>query len=352
MFAALALILLGDPVVLPDGRTLQLTAECDVASLMVLEPLAYVACGEVGVAFIDLASASLVDLQEEDGRVVGLHLIDGKVWVDVERREARPLKRRKARLDTRSVMPVGPEAEVKSRKASTMFPARHGGVGSVGATVRPLLPLGTIGIGGIAQLSAEYHFDAPVQIGLVVEPLAGAVTNDRNVGNLGVTGYAAYDHDYFALGLGVGVTDLTEVVYGNDGQLSGQKRAFLLAQLVRLGALDGLHLVVRNGFAVVNDEFDFNGTIARIQYPLSENLALFGSGGAAQGFAYGELGLRFRAFGTGAADTLFVELSAGGGKVDGVVDYPDCDPTGGAGFCKGIESYGGPLVGAGVEYRY
>ncbi len=349
MVAALSFILLGAPVVLPDGQSVETGVTCDSASLVVLDGLAYAACGDAGVAFIDADTGALLELQAQAGSVAGLHVSGGKVWAEVTRLEAHPLQRSIAPMaPLPSGAPVAPVDE--PRRGSRLFPARLGGMGSVGATLRPLLPLGTIGIGAIAQLGADYHFEAPFQVGVVVEPLAGAVTNDRNVGTLGVTGFAAYDHAYFALGLGVGVTELTEVVYGNDGELSGQKRAFLLAQLVRLGALDGLHLVVRNSFAVVGEEFEFNGTIARVQYPLGESLALFGSGGAAQGFAYGELGLRFRAFGSGAADTLFVELSAGGGKVEGVVDYPGCGVSGAG--CKGIESYGGPLVGAGVEYRF
>ncbi|HSI04961.1 MAG TPA: hypothetical protein VLC93_10805 [Myxococcota bacterium] len=350
--------LLGSALLLPDGRTAEVDVACDPASVVVLDDTAYAACAAAGVLAIDVKGEEprVLGLVALPGSVSGLHTSGGKVWAEVTRLEAYPLERPPVSLvvsgPRESAAGVPTDTAVVDKAApkagSRLFPARHGGVGSLALTLRPLLPLGTIGAGAIAHATAAYHFERPIAVGLVVEPLAGALTNDRNVGNVGVTGFVAYDHDYFALGLGVGVTTLSELVYGNDGFPSSQNAAILIAQLARIGALDGLNLTIRNSFAVIADEFDYNGTVARLQVPLSQTISLFGAGGAAQGFAFGELGVRFRAFGTGASDTLFVDLSAGGGSVDGIIDLDDC---GDGRPCRSTDSYGGPLVGAGVEYR-
>ncbi len=350
--------LVGSALVLPDGRSVEVEMTCDQESLLVVEETAYAACSSSGVVGIDLSGGEprVLGFQAFPGSATGLHLSGGKVWAEVTRLEAYPLERPRfvvhrpeARDEHGSAAPTTAGADkAGARSGSRLFPARQGGFGAVALTVRPLLPLGTIGAGAIAHATASWHFERPIEVGLVVEPLAGAVTNDRNVGNVGVTGFVAYDHDYFALGLGLGVTTLSELVYGNDGVPSSQDTALLIAQLARIGALDGLNLTIRNSFAVIDDEFDYNGTVARLQLPLTDSIKLFGGGGAAQGFAFGELGVRFRAFGTGAADTLFVDLSAGGGGVDGIIDVADC---GEGNPCRSTDSYGGPLVGVGVEYR-
>ena len=347
--------LLGSALVLPDGRTIDVEAECAQASLLVLEETAYAACSAAGVVGIDLTGeqARVLGFHALPGSATGLHSSAGRVWAEVTRLEAYPLERlgfSMARLgrDGGDTQAQTAPADKPNPQGSRLFPTRQGGFGAVALTARPLLPLGTIGAGVIAHAAASWHFERPIEVGLVVEPLAGALTNDRNVGNLGVTGFVAYDHDYFALGLGLGVTTLSELVYGNDGFPSNQDTALLIAQLARIGALDGLNLTIRNSFAVVDDEFDYNGTVARLQLPLTDSINIFGGGGAAQGFAFGELGVRFRAFGTGAADTLFVDLSAGGGGVDGIIDVADC---GDGNPCRSTDSYGGPLVGVGLEYR-
>ena len=348
--------LLGSTVVVPDGRVADVPATCDASSIVVEGATAYLACAADGVAALDLAAdpPRLLGFHPLPGTATGLHTAAGKVWAEVTQVEAYPLERSRfttARPDTREE-PRGAVSETADkdppRTGSRLFPTRQGGFAALAVTVRPLLPLGTIGAGAIAHATASYHFERPIEVGLVVEPLAGAVTNDRNVGNLGVTGFVAYDHDYFALGVGLGVTMLSELVYRNDGLLSGQESALLIAQLARIGSLDGLNLTIRNSFAVIDDEFDYNGTVARAQLPLTDGIKLFAGGGAAQGFAFGELGVRFRAFGDGAADTLFVDLSAGGGAVDGAIDAADC---GDGSPCRLTDSYGGPLVGAGIEYR-
>ncbi len=355
MFATLSLAAyLGSTLTFPDGRVLDVDVSCDPASVIVLEDIAYAACDAEGVLAVDVKEAPRVlGLHRLEGRVSGLHVSGGRVWAEVTRVEAYPLERTLALAPAPSEVPTQPRETAAADVAapatpSRFFPPRQGGVGSVALTARPLLPLGTIGAGVIAHASTSYHFERPIEVGLVVEPLAGALTNDRNVGSVGVTGFVAYDHAYFALGLGLGVTSLSEVVFDGDGLPTSQDRALLIAQLARIGALDGLHLVVRNSFAVIEDEFDYNGTVVRLQVPVSDSISVFGGGGGAQGFAFGELGVRFRALGSGAADTLFVDLSAGGGRVDGTIDVDDC----GLGVpCRSTDSYGGPLVGVGLEYR-
>lgn len=343
---------------LPDSRTIELDWPCDSKSIITVEYNVYAACGADGVVVIGVMNEPHFWARLTfPGSVTGLHQHDGRIWAETTRVEAHPLPQTLPELRRQATstmlggreMPPPAEALPQSqwRPTNRMFEPRRGGIASAAVNVRPFLPLGTVGAGLIATVAADYHFEKPIQIGVIAEPLAGALTNDRSTGNVGATAFVAYDHELFAVGLGAGVTGLREVIYRNDGRLASQNTAFLIAQVARVGTLDGMNLSVRNSFAVINEEFQHNGTVGRGQLPLTEGAALFASGGVAQGFAFGELGVRLRMHGNGGSDTLFLEASAGGGNVKALVTA-DC---GDGSRCRSTENYGGPLVGFGVEYR-
>ena len=64
------------------------------------------------------------------------------------------------------------------------------------------------------------------------------------------------------------------------------------------------------------------------------------------------MGLRWLAMGNGGADSLFLTVSAGGAGLSGQVEEP-CEAWEGGSdrTCTHSVSYGGPMVGFGVELR-
>jgi hypothetical protein len=245
--------------------------------------------------------------------------------------------------------------------ASLIRPRRADDLWEISATIRPFLALGTLGAGSVSEVSVGYRFASPLHIALYLEPLSFGFAESGNVLAVAGNAFAAYDTQYFEIGLGLGwsaINSTPDSLYSYD-EATGQYReetfervrsGLSIGQIVRLGARDGLNLEVRNGFLLVSDQFDYGGTVGHIQIPLDEHwwLLLRGGGGAA-GYAYGELGLRVLTHGNGERNSVFLTASVGGAEVWGEEDAPcTYDPTQ---TCTNTISYGGPMAGFGVEWR-
>jgi hypothetical protein len=356
MPAPLVHVLLAALLPLPDGRALEVDVQCDPAATIVYEDIAYAPCGIGGVVVVGLTNEPrFIARIQFPGSVTGVHVSGGTIWAETTRVEAYPIPRDE--VDMRAV--AVPEPKVWSHapetvpaplvptpRRSRMFVPRQGGLASLALHARPLLPTGTLGVGVIAQAAASYHFEHPIEVGVLLEPLAGALTNDQNAGTLGATAFVQFDHELVGIGLGLGATDVTRVDYTGVGNIDQQDAAFSVTLLARLGTRDGLNISARNSYIAIDDALEYNGTIGRLQLPVSDHAAIFGQGGALQGFAFGELGVRLRVHGDGGHDTLFVDASAGGGAVF-FRNYVTCGDF----TCVSRDSHAGPLVGIGVEYR-
>ncbi len=107
--------------------------------------------------------------------------------------------------------------------------------------------------------------------------------------------------------------------------------------MLRLGALDGVHLKWASSIAAYSTGFIFGGARAEVAVPVSSRFGVFaGGGGGANKWGYGEIGVRTFFGGTGAPGTLMLQTSLGG-----------------AGFFDGprSEAVGGPSVSFGLEWR-
>ena len=251
--------------------------------------------------------------------------------------------------------------------ASMWTPRRLGGMWELHAAVRPFLALDTKGVGFINDFTATYRFDAPAAIHLMLEPASFGIADAGNVLAMAGSVVGAYDTDFFGIGLGLGwsavngdvsVSTADSATAGatdpNAYSLKRVKDGLSIAQYARLGAVDGLRLTVFNTFLLYKDRFNYGGTRVTFQTPVVDRLWVMVSGGGGQaGYAFGEVGLRVQVLGSGDRGTIFVTPTLGAGFLSGETER-DCyeweTPSSG-GSCTKSVSYGGPMVGLGVEWR-
>jgi hypothetical protein len=220
------------------------------------------------------------------------------------------------------------------------------------ATFRPIIELGTLGLGSLSDLRYTYRFPFPLALEVGTTPLAFEVRRGDGPRQfpIGFDATAFYDTDFFAVGLGAGgmvFPRREEVRYepfpatAPTVSLDKGGTHFALTQAARLGNLDGLSVEVRNTFVYRRAPFDeraafhWGSTMAHGFVPLSRRLTLgLGGGGGDNGWGFGEIGVRTYFKGTGGAGTIIVPASLGFG-----------------GFTSGESDRVGPLVTIGVELR-
>ncbi len=247
------------------------------------------------------------------------------------------------------------DARVTSNRVS---PPRIGHVWEAMFTARPFLALGTFGFGTISDATLRRRFEGPWSAELRIEPLGLGFADDGNIVSASGNVIGAYDTRLFSVGLGVGwaaINDSVEDGFGASVDAEGDtpqvefdrvRSGLSIAQAVRLGSQDGLHLAVYNSFLFYSEQFNYGGTTVTLQFPAGEALWVFTrGGGGATGYAFGEIGLRVRVLGSGDSGSLFLSPSVGGG---GLFGEKDCDRYEG---CVKEIGYGGPLVGLGLEWR-
>jgi hypothetical protein len=227
-----------------------------------------------------------------------------------------------------------------------IFPARQDYHHRIEAVLRPFVEINAVAVGFVNDFRYRYHFDAPFQVEVGVTPLAfeirGGAGDEQVPTAFDFT--ALYDHDYFAIGLGVG-----SLVYGAEsgsvgGPLTPASPAALrfgLYQTVRLGAVDGLMVELRNSFVfrerTIGDgsqmTFQWGSTEIQGNIPLHRRVSLLlDGGGGNNGWAYGEIGIRTFFSGSGGPGTIIVPIAAGVGS------FTTIGAT-------------GPLVSIGIEWR-
>lgn len=223
---------------------------------------------------------------------------------------------------------------------SLVAPPRPNGQWHLGLHARPFLALEDLAFGMLSQVEVGYRGEAEWHVRALAEPLGFTAGKDAGLGAVSAVAAASYDHWLFEIGAGVGATRVAE----SQSPGEGPRMAFTIMPLVRLGALDGLHLDVHNGFVIVEDKFRYGSTTGTIQIPLARPVALqLRGGGGISGYAFGEVGLRVLAAGNGGEGTVFINPSLGAAFMFG--DH-DCTAT----YCQS-KSYGGPMAGLGLEWR-
>jgi hypothetical protein len=147
------------------------------------------------------------------------------------------------------------------------------------------------------------------------------------------------------MGIGSGAQTVNET-----GFLLEPGSGLTLAQIIRLGAEDGLNLSARTSIVLFHQQFDFGGMVAQAQIPVTRGYwLLLGGGGGNVGYGYGEIGLRVLMKGNGGAGSAFLTTTAGGAAVFRSDVCTDSQFT----FeCSSGASFGGPMAGVGYEWRF
>ncbi len=277
--------------------------------------------------------------------------------------------RSEVRLGLNERVPEGVKARRSERPltASRFAPPRLGEVWEASVSLRPFLGLGTFGFGTLSDLQVVYRFSGPAALRLLVEPLGVGLSDEGNTVSLAADLVATWDTDLFEVGLGLGGSAVNSGLGEDSVQLSEAKAiepefhrvdtGLSITQLARLGALDGFHIQVHNSFILHKSQFEYGGTVASLQLPVSGKAWLVGRGGAGTaGFSFGELGLRVLVKGQGDRGSIFVTPVLGGaalwGEKDGtcqVYDWEEDQET--EVPCVESVNIGGPMVGVTTEWR-
>lgn len=202
------------------------------------------------------------------------------------------------------------------------FPRRAAFTSRIGFRVRPMVTATSFGAIGHGYYS--YYFkNLPISLQAELGPVGA--TSRQGAGDASLT--AAFETDFFAIGLGAGG--------GKDSQRSG----FTINQTLRLGSLDGLKLSLESSelytFGLAGLAFR-----AELDVPVASRFSVFADSGLRVGtdgggslLAFGELGFRMYWIGSGAPGTLILSVSGGFAEL----------------YLSTTEF--GPLMGFGLEWR-
>lgn len=226
-----------------------------------------------------------------------------------------------------------------SRSSSLTAPPRVSGLWEMELFLRPFVALEELGGGAVFSGSFGYRF-THFHLQAVLDPLAFAAAEGKgNVTAVNAAVIGSYDSQYFELGLGFGAQTVNET-----GFLVEPGSGLSVAQLVRLGARDGLNLSARTSLALFHSQFQFGGLVVSGQIPVTRGYwLLLNGGGGNVGYGYGEFGLRVLLSGNGLSGSTFLSVTAGGVGIF----RSSCEFN-----CEGNVSYGGPMAGVGGEWRF
>lgn len=249
----------------------------------------------------------------------------------------------RVRLGVDETVPVGALASLTKSNptASNTAPPRVGNIWSVETMVRPFAALEELGAGILLSATLSRRFASAFRLQAVLDPLALAdVEAKRSENAVNAVILTSYDSQYFEIGLGLGAQTVSSAVTNPGSGLT-------VAQLIRLGAQDGLNITARTSVVLFHSQFGFGGMVGSMQIPVGRGYwLLLGGGGGDVGYGYGEFGLRALLGGNGLAGSRFLTVTAGGATVFG---DGDCDEFN---ICENSVAYGGPMAGIGYEWRF
>jgi hypothetical protein len=209
-----------------------------------------------------------------------------------------------------------------------------------------LLNLGDFGGGILAEFDASYrlkHF----QLGVNLFPVGVAsATNEDTLTTWSSYLYGTFDTWLFGAGLGLGAQAVNDTDFLTE---TGSGLGFL--QILRIGAVDGLHLSTRTRAVVFHSQTEFAGLDMQGQIAVaSDAWLIFRGGGGTSGYGFGEVVVRNLLRGNGLRDSMFLEVSIGGAAL--LRESCPQTPLVSSGVDCGDHLIGGPLVGLGGEWRF
>jgi hypothetical protein len=245
---------------------------------------------------------------------------------------------------------VDPQARARPtrREVTERFlaPPRQGGLFEIQAFVRPFLPMGEVGFGLLGDGSVTYRGQRHWFVRALVDPVGVGVGGSDTMGAFGGSVLAGYDHPMFSVGLGVGAMQVNDAA----SDIARRQLGLALAQSVRFGAIDGLHVEVTNSFVLVDtdvtsgsepDELRWGSVRISSQIPVTNGgWLVFRGGGGRPGHRHFEGGLRWAVRGDGGHGSVFLMPTIGGVWLRRTIGMRD-----------GVAQRAGPSVGLGVEWR-
>jgi len=315
--------------------------------------------GQIGRVVSSTPGEATISLGARDGIQRGDHIEFGLESTDDQESEEAALSREviavgyvvnvtaksaRIRLGLNESVPV---AAVATRTlgpvtGSLAAPPRVSGFWELELYARPFVAMDELGGGALLSGNIGYRFNH-LHLQAVLDPLGfAAVENRHSVTVANASVIASYDSQYIEMGLGLGAQTVNE-----SGFLLSPGSGLAVAQLIRLGARDGLNLTARTSVVLFHSQFQFGGMVVSGQIPVTRGYwLLLNGGGGNVGYGYGEAGLRVLLAGNGLAGSKFLTVTAGG---VGVFRAANCDEF----FaCSDSASYGGPMAGIGGEWRF
>lgn len=301
-------------------------------------------------------SSFLVTLGSQDGLAVG-HRIG--VLEEAEQEVAGKLVRTERILAVGEVFEVAPEharvrlgvgetvelgakvVQTDAKLARLINRPRSSGL-SLGVSLQPFLPINDdLAFATLGDAHVTYRFKKPAYVRAVIGAFGGLVSGQGNQSVFDGWVDGGFDHQYFALGLGVGALRTER----ND-QSQGVQSSFLptIAQTVRFGPLDGLHFSASTRATLKNKEVKFGAVATSFSAPVHRRATLVFTGGGGSPALYASVtgGARFLVKGNGGSGTLFVTPAVGWAMIKRFEDQ--------GGFVS-ENNVGGPSLSVAVEWR-
>jgi hypothetical protein len=332
--------------------------DCEPRALAREEARVYVACGASGLIVLDATdprSPVVTAHVPTEGDAVALHVVDGKVWVELARVEARPaagiLRAARAVQTTGPVPQAAPSAEpvakvsTQGNTRSLVAPPRRDSLWELDLGAHAFLPIGNIGFGLLAAASAAYRFELPIATYLELSPAGFAQGKQGTIGTAAAHALIALDAQLFELGLGVGGATLNDP--GTDKTSSAS-----FAQRARIGARDGLAFFYRSNVIVDNDKFALGSIDGLVQVAVSQRWwLLLDGGGGPIGYAYGDGGVRYLVSGDLGPGSFLLTGMIGGAGISKLTR--SLTTQSGYTYYRTVKTadYSGPAVGLGLEWR-
>lgn len=260
---------------------------------------------------------------------------------------------------------------------SNVYPVRVAHVGEFGGTLRPIVNAGSpLGVGALADLYATYWGNAYF-VNVTLQPLGLGWTDEGNIVSTSALLEGGYDARAFSVGLGLGISAIngdTESMLRSSGFGTAEDNAaaggvtetdtqethtaFALSQRVRLGALDGLNLSLRNLLILQGDSdsdsggFIYGGTMGKLTLPLDRRNDLFlEGGGGVMGYWLVGAGVGTWVTGNGSPGSWKLSISAGAAGIWGTREVTVTGPTYSYVNQQDVE-VGGPMVSVGLSRRF
>jgi hypothetical protein len=253
-------------------------------------------------------------------------------------------------------------------------------VGEVSVVLRPLVNVGApLGVGLLADVGATYWGQAHF-LGVHVQPLGLGITADGNVVSTAALLEGGYEAPFFAVGLGLGLAwvngDLDYMLdsFSSSSQAANDTvgttptivqhqethTALALAQVVRLGARDGLNLKLNNLLLLHKNAeegdtgFIYGGTTARFTAPTGKRTDFFAEGGGGvMGYWFLGIGMGSWLVGNGSPGSWYLSVSAGAAGIRGSREITEYLPGQSTPWSYTAEvSIAGPMVSVGVARRF